>query len=729
MKQLIQNLRDGKTIVTDVPVPIARPGTALVKTATSLVSAGTERMLVEFAKKSVLGKAQTRPDLVRKVIQKARHEGVLKTLEAAFNSLDKPVALGYSSAGRIVALGEGIKGFHVDDRVACAGGGYAVHAEYAVVPKILLTSLPIEVDFESAAFTTLGAIALHGFRLAQPQIGERIAIIGLGLVGLLTAKIAHAAGCNVFGVDLDPERISLGTQMGATCILNSDAETAGQTFTHGHGFDAVLICAAAQSNEPVELAARIARDRAYVISIGSVGLNIPRKLYYEKELIFKVSRSYGPGRYDSAYEENGHDYPHGYVRWTEGRNFEAFIDLLASGKLDIHQLITHRFPIERAVEAYQLITGKKKQPYLGILLTYPEDSPDKSGTRVIPLFTSIQKRIETNDLKLGILGAGNYATAVFLPTINKVGNISRIGIASASGLSAHHAAQRYKFDYAASSELEILNDPNINVIAILTRHQHHARQLISALQEGKHVYCEKPLAIQASDLEQITSVLVAENAPLLMVGFNRRFAPLAMRLKSFLEHRSEPLAAYYRVNAGYLPPDHWLHDPLQGGGRIIGEGCHFVDFLTFLVGTPPVEVSAHTLHDGGFYHQDNVQLSFSFSDGSLGTLSYLANGDRSFPKERVEVFCDRQVAVLDDFRTLELIKDGRRKLFRSFLRQDKGHRKAWEAFITAIRSGGPPPIPYDHLLGVTQATFSSMAALTVSENISIPIVALPTLEK
>ncbi len=711
MKQLLQNMRDGKTLVADVPVPSPKSGTALIKTAASLVSAGTERMVVEFAEKSLLGKAQSRPDLVRQVLDKARREGLLTTIEAAFNKLDQPMALGYSSAGTVVAVGSGLQGFKPGDRVACAGGGYAVHGEYAVVPQNLLIPIPPEVDFESAAFATLGAIALQGFRLAQPQVGERIAVIGLGLLGLLTVEIAQAAGCQVFGVDLDPRRIKLAQSLGAFAVPRDGAEEAGRSYSQSRGFDAVLICADTSSNDPVELAGVLARDRGIVVAVGAVGLALPRKVYYEKELQFIVSRSYGPGRYDTHYEEQGQDYPFGYVRWTEGRNIQAIVDLIAAGRMDVHPLITHRYPIEQADQAYALITGKLKEPFLGVLLTYPHGDAVQPQTRVINPAATEATRPAQGELALGVLGAGNYATAVFLPSVKQAGGIARVGIATSSGLTARHAAQRFDFGYASSSEQEVLDDEKINVLAILTRHNHHARQVVSGLQRGKHVFCEKPLAINEEELKTIETALAAEAAPLLMVGFNRRFAPYARKLYAFLDGRTEPLAAHYRVNAGYLPDNHWLHDPKVGGGRIIGEGCHFIDFLTFLVGQPPVSVQASALPEVGRYHEDNVVLTFTFPDGSIGTVTYLANGDKSFPKERVEVFCAGRAAVLDDFRTLELVRDGKREVFHSRLRQDKGHRAGWEAFLQAAKTGGAAPIPYAHLFGVTRASFAAVQAL------------------
>ena len=719
MKQLLQNMRDGKAVVAEVPCPTPKRGSALVRTAASLVSAGTERMVVEFAEKSLVGKARSRPDLVRQVLDKARREGLLPTIQAAFNRLDQPMALGYSSAGTIVELGEGMEGFQAGERVACAGGGFAVHAEYGAVPRNLLARLPDNVDFESAAFATLGAIALHGFRLAEPQLGERVAVIGLGLLGLLAVQIAQAAGCSVFGVDLSPARLELARGFGVTASARADAEAAGLGFSRGKGFDIVLICADARSNDPIELAGLLARDRGRVVAVGAVGLNIPRTLYYNKELDFRVSRSYGPGRYDPAYEERGQDYPAGFVRWTEGRNLEAVVELLAAGKLNVKPLISHRFAIDEAASAYEVITGKRKEPFLGVLLTYPGEviSNQGAGGREEPArkiqITPSQAPPVAGELVVGVLGAGNYATAVFLPAIQKTGGARLAGIVSASGLSARHAAQKFGFGFASSEEREVLENPAINVAVLLTRHNQHARQALAALRVGKHVYCEKPLALTLAELDEIEAQLAGGAGPLLTVGFNRRFAPLAVQMKAAFARRAEPLAAHYRVNAGFLPLSHWTQDPAVGGGRIIGEGCHFIDFLTFLVGASPISVQAATLPDNGRYRRDNAVLTFTFPDGSLGTVTYLANGDKSVAKERVEVFCAGTVAVLDDFRSLEVTANGKRKVVRSPLGQDKGHAASWAKFLAAIRAGGAqqPPIPYDQLIGVSRFAIAAEAAL------------------
>lgn len=708
MKQLLQNMRDGKAVVEEVPLPALRAGMALVKVEASLVSAGTERMVVAFAEKSLIGKARSRPDLVRQVLDKARREGLVSTVQAAFNRLDQPMALGYSSAGTIFALGANMDGLHVGQRVACAGGGYAVHAEYNLVPRNLLTPLPEHVDFESAAFTTLGAIALHGFRLAEPQIGETVAIIGMGLLGLLTGQIAAAAGCRVLGVDVNPERIALAASLGLQACLRPQAENAAIAFTANRGFDEVIICADTSSNDPVELAGAIARDRARVVATGAVGLTLPRKVYYEKELSFINARSYGPGRYDVSYEEHGQDYPPGFVRWTEGRNFEAIVDLVANGRLQVQPLITHRFPIERAAEAYEIITGKRKEPFIGVLLTYQAPTEPSSLVATSTAWASHTGRAP-GAVKLGVIGAGLFATATMLPAIKKVKDISLVGIASAGGLHAQHAGRKFGFNFAASSEDEILGNPDINTVAILTRHDTHADLLIKALRAGKHVFVEKPLAINGDQLSAISEALTAEGCPLLTVGFNRRFAPLARSLSSFLLPRNEPLYAHYRINAGYIPLNHWTQDPAIGGGRIVGEGCHFIDFITFLVGAAPLSVSAVALPDHGKYREDNLSMTFTFPDGSIGVVDYLANGDKSFPKERVEVFCGGRIAVLDDFRRLEMVQDGRRKTIKGA--QDKGWKGEWEAFSGAIREGGAPPIPYEQLIGVTQATFTAVESL------------------
>jgi len=698
----------------EVPVPEAGPCTALVRTAASVVSAGTERMLVEFASKSLIGKARSRPDLVRQTLDKVRREGLLTTLEAVENRLDQPLPLGYSSAGTIVAVGDGLQGFKVGDRVACAGGGSAVHAEYAVVPQNLMAHVPEAVDFDQAAFTTLGAIALHGLRLAEPQVGEHVAVIGLGLLGLLTAALSKASGCAAFGVDLDPARVERARLMGFPAGLRADAAAQAPSITRGRGFDVVLVCADTPSSDPVELAGALARDRGRVVVIGNVGLEVPRRTYYEKELSLRVSRSYGPGRYDPLYEQAGIDYPIGFVRWTEGRNLQAFLDLLAGGQVDVRPLITHRFPIERATEAYEVVAGRRTEAFLGVVLTYPDRAAE----------TRSRLELHTGGLhpeaavRLGVLGAGNFATAVLLPALKGVAGVERVGIASRGGLSAASAGRRFGFRYAAASEQEILADQGINTVAILTRHAEHARQVQAALHAGKHVFCEKPLALRREDLVAIDAAIKSAGR-LLTVGYNRRFAPLAVSMRAFLRASAAPLAIHVRVNAGPLPASHWLHDPEQGGGRLLGEACHFFDFLIYLVGAPPVRVTAVGLPDSGPTHDENAVVTLEFADGSVGTVAYLACGDRSLPKERIEAFGGGRAAVLDDFRRLETYQSGRRQVQRSWLRQDKGHRAEWEAFASAIRAGGPPPIAYDQLMAGSLTALAAVEALRTHTPVSV----------
>ncbi len=712
MKQLLQNIKDGKTIVEEVPIPTPREGQALVKVSSSLVSAGTERMVVEFAEKSYLGKARSRPDLVKQTLDKAKREGIMPTVQAVFNRLDQPMGLGYSTAGTIVALGKNMQGFKVGQRVACAGGGYATHAEYNVVPRNLLTPLPKNVDFESASFTTLGAISLHGFRLAETQLGENVAVIGLGLLGLLTIQLASAAGCNVLGIDIDPKRVKLASSLGIQAVTRPQAEATASAFTANRGFDSIIICADTSSNDPVELAGVIARDRAKVVATGAVGLNFPRKVYYEKEIAFINSRSYGPGRYDLNYEENGQDYPIGYVRWTEGRNFQAVVDLMASGKLNVAPLISHRFDIEEGVKAYEVITGKKKEPFLGVLLTYPERKMKEERKVEFP---SIVHR-PTSVVKLGVLGAGLFANSTLLPVLKNNKDFELVGIASSGGLHAQHSGKKFGFQYATSSEDEIINDPKINTVAILTRHDTHADLIVKALKAGKSVFVEKPLAITPEQLKKIEKQLSITNYQLL-VGFNRRFSPFAQSLKSQISNLPEPKHLHYRVNAGFIPANHWTQDEAIGGGRIIGEACHFIDLITYLVGALPVKVSAHALPNNGKYREDNVSMTFTFADGSIGVVDYLANGDKSMPKERLEVFCGGMVAVLDDYVSLTTVKDGRKKEER--IAQDKGWRAEMAAFAESVKSGKEPPIPYEQIIAVTKSAFAAVESIRIGQSIDI----------
>src|SRR5581483_2470458 len=600
-------------------------------------------------------------------------------------------------------------------RVACAGAGYAVHAEFACVPRLLVTKIPSasNVTFEDAAFTTMGAVALHGIRTAEAKLGEIIAVIGLGLLGQLTVQLLKAAGCRVLGMDINPQRAELALEMGAdgASITASEFRDLCLSQSGGSGVDAVLIAAETASSDPVNLASEVTRDRGLVVAVGTVGMDIQRKLYYEKELDFRVSRSYGPGRYDSAYEQKGRDYPIGYVRWTETRNMEGFIQLLALGKLDLKPLVTHSFPIEQAQRAYELIKGETGEPSLGVLITYPEE-PEENHHLVLvnknpDQLSSAIKRSE--NVSIGLIGAGSFATSTLLPAITKISRAECVGVCAANGSHARYAADKFGFRYCATESSELIKDPAVNTIVIATRHHLHATQVLQALAVGKHIFCEKPLCLTEDELSEIVRVYArCSEKPLLMVGFNRRFAPMAVRMRSFIREIKQPISMHYRVNAGAIPQGHWVNDPEQGGGRILGEVCHFVDFLSFLAGAPPIQVQTHSLSDLGQYSGENVVVTLHFADGSLGTISYLANGDRTYSKERIEVFGGGAIVVLEDFRKLELIRGGRKQTFRSRFRQDKGHRAEWEAFAHAIISGTIAPIPFEQIVASTLATLRTV---------------------
>jgi predicted dehydrogenase/threonine dehydrogenase-like Zn-dependent dehydrogenase len=720
MKQVLQHARTGEITVEEVPAPLLLPGCVLVRIAASVVSAGTERASAEFARKSLLQKARSRPDLVREVIQKVQRDGIFSAIQAVRSRLDQPQSPGYSSAGTVIAVSDDVTVVQPGDRVACAGAGFAVHAEVACVPRLLVAriperepitghAIPNEVSFDEAAFATLGAVALHGIRTAEAKLGDLVAVIGLGLMGQLTVQLLKAAGCRVLGMDIDPARNELARRMGVEAVAGSAAAFRDlcSEISHGAGVDSVLIAAETASSDPVNLAGAIARDRAIVVAVGTVGLDIERKAYYEKELDFRISRSYGPGRYDSAYEQKGRDYPIGYVRWTETRNMEAFLRLLADGKIDVGSLITHRFPIEQGRGAYDLITGRSHQPFLGVLIQYSGSGSDSRTLALVPSPTAVPRAIPVAGVSVGVLGAGVFAAGTLIPALKRSADTTLIGVCAASGTHAQHSARRFGFRQCTTDEAQLIQDPAINTVVIATRHHLHARQVLAALAAGKHVFCEKPLCLSEDELRSIVRAylgIAATQRPALMVGFNRRFAPMVARMKAFLAPISEPLTAHYRINVGYLAHDHWLNDREQGGGRILGEVCHFVDLLMFLVASPIIEVEARPAGDAGRYAGGNVLASLRFANGSQATISYLANGDRSFSKERIEVFGGGAVAVLEDFLRLDLIRHGRRQTIRSRWRQDKGHAGEWVAFANSVKKGMGSPIRFEELVCSTLAT-------------------------
>jgi predicted dehydrogenase len=719
MKQVLQDARTGEISVTEVPVPQLLPGCVLVQIGASLVSAGTERAASEFAGKNLLQKARARPDLVREVISKIRRDGLISAVQTARSRLDQPLALGYSSAGTVIAVGAGVTDIRVGDHVACAGAGHAVHAEVACVPRLLVAKLPEgkAVSFEEAAFATVGAVALHGIRTADVRLGDVVAVIGLGLLGQLSVLLLKVAGCRVLGMDINPQRAELAARLGADATTSVPSDLRDLCFQHstGAGVDAVLITAETSSSAPVNLAGEIARDRGTVVAVGTVGMEIERKIYYGKELDFRISRSYGPGRYDTAYEQKGRDYPIGYVRWTETRNMEAFLGFLADRKLDVQALITHRFPVERARSAYELIAGRTPEPFLGVVITYSGDN--SPAPKVVMAEPARPLSTTSSGLAIGLLGAGSFATSTLLPALRAIDGMTLVGVCSATGVHARHAAGKFGFQYCTTDENEILRNDKISTVVVATRHHLHARQVLAALQHGKNVFCEKPLCINEEELRDIVRSYAedGECPPVLMVGFNRRFAPMAQRVKAFFAGIAEPLALNYRVNAGYIAPDHWVNDPEVGGGRIVGEVCHFVDLLTYLAGSLPVEVYARSLANCGQYSDDNVLVSLRFANGSEGAITYVASGDKSFSKERVEVFGGGATALIEDFRRLELVRHGRRLIVRARWRQDKGHRGEWEAFGRTVRSGQAAPIPFEQIVAATLATLRIRDSLALGQ--------------
>lgn len=702
MKQIVQNLRSGETTLAEVPRPAAGRGQLLIRTRCSLISPGTERMLVEFGRAGWLDKARQQPDKVRQVLEKVRTDGLLPTLEAVRNKLDQPLALGYCNVGEVVEVGAGVSGFTVGERVASNGR----HAEYVGVPVNLCAKVPDAVSDDAAAFTVLGAIALQGIRLAQPTLGEAMVVSGLGLIGLLTVQLLRAHGCRVLGLDFDAERVALARRFGAETVVltgGADPVAAAMGFSRGRGVDAVLVTASTSSSEPIHQAAQMCRKRGRIVLVGVTGLNLSRADFYEKELTFQVSCSYGPGRYDPLYEEKGQDYPVGFVRWTEQRNFEAVLDMLAEGRLDVAPLITHRFDFADATAAYEMLASK--QASLGVLLTYPTSAERVATPRVVSLPAGSRPACKSAPA-ISVIGAGNYAGAVLVPAFKRAGVVLHT-IVSTQGVTAAHLGRKFGFAHASTDADGAIADPRTQIVVIVTRHDSHAHYVTQALAAGKHVFVEKPLALRHEEVQHIEEALRAHPDRLLMVGFNRRFAPHIVRLKAMLDGVPGPKAFVMTVNAGAVPPSHWTLDRDVGGGRLLGEGCHFVDLLRYLAGVP-VE-SFQTVRMASTT-PDTATVVLRFTDGSTATLLYLANGSREFPKERLEVFAAGRVLQLDNFR--RLTGYGWPGFARMHLwRQDKGQTACVAAFVEAVRSGGPAPIPVDELLEVARLSIRIGEAL------------------
>ncbi len=705
MRQVLQDARSGQVAIEDVPVPALRAGGVLVHTGASVVSAGTERLMLAFAEKSLFGKARERPDLVMQVWDKLRRDGIAQTMAAVNSKLDNPTPLGYSSAGTVVAVGARAGALIVGDRVACGGAGFAVHGEIAYVPRNLCVRIPSradgsEVPFDEAAFATLGAIALHGVRLAQPTLGERAVVIGLGVIGQLAAQFLTAHGCSVLGVDRDAERVRLACDLGAQGLTLGDESPveAILAFTAGRGADAVIIAAGTESNGPIELAGEISRRKGRVVIVGAVGMNIPRRTYYEREIALTVSCSYGPGRYDPQYELEGVDYPLPHVRWTEQRNLEAFLDLLAARRIDVRRLITHSIPLAEAGRAYSLLDGTDERS-LGIVLTYPEAMPAMGAVVATPRARS---RPVSGAVQLSAIGAGSFARSVLFPLLQSMEGVRLRTLVASSGVSATRGARRFGFDRATTDVAQALADPEVHAVLIATPHRSHADLARAALEAGRHVFLEKPMCVDADELNQLAtlyrSLAERDSHPLLTVGFNRRFAPFAESVRAAAAGLG-PLEIIYRVNAGRLPGGHWLEAP-EEGGRIVGEGCHFIDLAVFLTGSMPVRVFA----SGPRGLSEPSAIITEFADGSILTLDYVTSGGSRVPKERIEVSAGGRSWIIEDWRMLTSYVGTRTRRERTWAAA-KGHQEELERFIVAVRTGGPEPIPFDQLVATTRATF------------------------
>jgi predicted dehydrogenase/threonine dehydrogenase-like Zn-dependent dehydrogenase len=689
VKQVVQIPRTGEVRVVDVPPPRLRPGGALVSTRASLISLGTERSKIELGKASIVGKARARPDLARQVVESARQEGVRETYRTVMTRLTTPTVLGYSACGVVLEAAPDCGGVAPGDLVACAGAGYANHAEVNFVPRNLLARVPPGVTAGQGAYGTIGAIALHAVRRGDISLGDRVAVIGLGLVGLLVVQLVRAAGGRVVAIDVDQTACDIAARLGAEhAVSRSDPiDATSDAFTGGRGVDAALVCAATPSSDPIELAAALCRDRARIVVVGDVGMAIPRRPFYEKELELRLSRSYGPGRYDPSYEEHGYDYPIGYVRWTEQRNVAEFLRLVDRKLVDVDALTTHTFPVERAADAYAVFAGggADKRP-VGVVLEYPGDSTELRSGKVD--VRPARRSAPSDVIRVGVVGAGHFATRVLLPAMAADERVHFVGVCTASGVTAHRVADHFGFTYATNDAEALIDDPDLDAILIATRHDSHAALAARALRAGKAVFCEKPLATTWPQLEEVAAAYATGDAPL-VVGFNRRFSPLVAALRAELP-AAVPRAFVCRVNAGPLPSSHWVNDPVAGGGRIIGELCHFLDLACHVAEGNPTRVSAEALEArDDFAVVDSLIVQVAFADGSVGSIQYLANGDTALPKERVEIFSGGLVAIVDDFRSLEIVRDGTGRV-RKARRQEKGHREQMRAFVDIARGGTTP---------------------------------------
>jgi predicted dehydrogenase/threonine dehydrogenase-like Zn-dependent dehydrogenase len=706
MKQIIQSFKTGETILENIPAPQVRKGGVLIQTSRSLVSLGTERMLVEFGKSNLISKARQQPDRVKEVLNKIKMEGLMPTLEAVFNKLGEPLPLGYCNVGRIIAVGDGVSEFNVGDRVASNGQ----HAEFVSIPKNLVAHIPDNVTDEEATFTVIGSIGLQGIRLLNPTLGETVVVIGMGLIGLITAQLLIANGCKVIGIDIDNEKLKLSESWGVIPFnpASGDPVKFVQSQSNGIGADGVVITASAKTDEIISQAAKMSRKRGRIILVGVIGLNLSRAEFYEKELSFQVSCSYGPGRYDENYEQQGNDYPMPFVRWTEKRNFEAILSTISSGKLQVKNMVTEVVNIDDFKNIYSDIGSRKS---IASILKYPEAVNNQPNETIVLKESSFQ----SSNGVIGVIGAGNFTKMTMLPALKNSGAGYKY-IASASGVSGTALAHKYGFSHSTTNYHEILNDKDVDLVLITTRHNKHAAITIEALAAGKHVFVEKPLALNKAELQQIVDQYQSKQSPpTITVGFNRRFSPHAVKVKSIIG--SAPINVIATMNAGFIPDNVWIHDMNIGGGRIIGEACHFIDLITYFTGSKVIAVCMNAMGINPAENTDNASILLKYENGSTGVINYFSNGSKAYSKERIEVYSQERTAIIDNFKvTTGFGFKGFTKLKTSL---DKGHSNQFHQLIGSIKKAGSPLIPLDEIINTTQASFAAVESLKTNNWVNI----------
>lgn len=720
MKKVIQNYKTGKLELVDAPIPVCLDNTILVKNMASLISIGTERSIIELGKKSLLGKARSRPDLVKRFLDKAKKEGYVKTLKEALGRLDEPVPLGYSSAGIIIEAGKNINTFSPGDKVVCIGAGYASHSEIISIPENFCCIIPNNLSFKEASFGMLGIIALHGVRCGNIKFGETVAVMGLGLLGLLTIQILSAYGCHVIGYDIDKNKVLLARKLGFSNSFDTknDFSSAAEGLTNGNGVDAVILTVATESKEPVDTAINISKMKGKIVLVGVSKIAPERNEMWHKEVEIVVSKAGGPGILDPFYELKGIDYPFGYVRWTENRNLEEFLRLISEKKVDVNSLISHEYSISEAKTAYGNLLDKKQKNFIGVVLNYPGDS---STEKKIILRKKEPYTEKKDKINIGVIGAGLFAKALLLPALSKIKGVNLVSLSALEGETANHICKKYGFLECTSDYMKILNNKEINGVFILTRHSSHAEIILKALESKKHVYVEKPICINEKELNQIITTYDKTDRLLhLMVGYNRRFSSLSIKAKGEWKNRIDPMVITYRINAGFVPSEHWVHSPEEGGSRIIGEICHFVDLIQYIITSNPKEVFAYRISGNNktCINNDNVCINLKFDDGSIASIIYTGSGDKAFSRERVEMFCEGRSVVLDDFRRLNIFRNGHKKRIK-LPNQDMGYNAELRHFINIIKGNEKPKLTPEEIFLSTLTVFKINESLQRNTPIQI----------